>query len=573
MDFAFIIALAIDFIFIIGYGQAQRFEGSSCTLSDGSRGTCKNVAHCESIIEGLQSGSLRYDNIVGCSFVGTVQIACCADERPFPGRTRPTRPTPPNTDFVFTGPRKTTTTPTPIKPTLLPWMEDVLSDSRTPSPTIVYTTTSKSIAVNTPRTTTLNSFWNEWSVTNPTMVDDFSNGSNQGRDIYRQTTTTDMPDWLKDVLSDHSTNSNVMNNGNNRPIKTTTVQTPDNMPSWMREVLNEHSTATTTKKSIIGGGGGSSSGSNSYDDLYVSQNRPTSPSNRVTQRPTSSSGSNTNSRYSPGTKAESACERYSALPVAISWNILGGIPTYRGEFPWMAALGYRSKSDINFDCGGSLISDNFVLTAAHCAPPRRQPQLVRLGKVTLFTNDDDGQPFDVDIQEIIRHPDYKSSTKKNDIALVRLAQRIQFTENIRPACLRTDLTDIRPEIEMLVTGWGTTSSERTVRPSILLKTNVTSMPLQLCNTTLLNYNRDANQPSLREGLSQSQCCAFDPMARNDACQGDSGGPLQIFPHSSNIASVVGVVSFGISCGTTLPGVYTRVAYYLQWIESIVWPNQ
>lgn len=98
------------------------------------------------------------------------------------------------------------------------------------------------------------------------------------------------------------------------------------------------------------------------------------------------------------------------------------------------------------------------------------------------------------------------------------------------------------------------------------------MPLALCNTTLLNYNRDANQPSLRGGLSESQCCAFDPAARNDACQGDSGGPLQNFQISSNLATIVGVVSFGISCGTSLPSIYTRVAYYLDWIEPIVWPN-
>lgn len=112
----------------------------------------------------------------------------------------------------------------------------------------------------------------------------------------------------------------------------------------------------------------------------------------------------------------------------------------------------------------------------------------------------------------------------------------------------------------------------TQRPSVLLKTNVTSMPLELCNKTLLDWNREPNQPSLRNGLSQSQCCAFDPAARNDACQGDSGGPLQTFIES-NIAHIVGIVSFGVSCGTTLPGIYTRVAYYLDWIEPIVWPNQ
>lgn len=106
----------------------------------------------------------------------------------------------------------------------------------------------------------------------------------------------------------------------------------------------------------------------------------------------------------------------------------------------------------------------------------------------------------------------------------------------------------------------------------MLKTNVTSLRLEACGSTLGEYNRKANQPSLRDGLSQSQCCAYDPSAKNDACQGDSGGPLQYFENSSTTATVIGVVSFGISCGTALPSVYTRVAYYLDWIEKIVWPD-
>lgn len=58
----------------------------------------------------------------------------------------------------------------------------------------------------------------------------------------------------------------------------------------------------------------------------------------------------------------------------------------------------------------------------------------------------------------------------------------------------------------------------------------------------------------------------------DSCEGDSGGPLQYFPPTSKIATVVGIVSFGISCGTILPSIYTRVAYYVDWIEPYVWPN-
>lgn len=96
--------------------------------------------------------------------------------------------------------------------------------------------------------------------------------------------------------------------------------------------------------------------------------------------------------------------------------------------------------------------------------------------------------------------------------------------------------------------------------------------LPACNSTLMEYNRNANQPSLRNGLVDGQLCAYDPEAKSDACQGDSGGPIQLYNARTGISTVVGIVSFGISCGTALPSIYTRVARYLDWIEPIVWSN-
>lgn len=98
------------------------------------------------------------------------------------------------------------------------------------------------------------------------------------------------------------------------------------------------------------------------------------------------------------------------------------------------------------------------------------------------------------------------------------------------------------------------------------------MPLSECNTTLLNVNEESKDKRLGSGIHKSQYCAYDPQGRNDSCQGDSGGPLQLISNNNSIATtIVGVVSFGVSCGTALPSVYTRVAYYIDWIESSVWP--
>lgn len=98
------------------------------------------------------------------------------------------------------------------------------------------------------------------------------------------------------------------------------------------------------------------------------------------------------------------------------------------------------------------------------------------------------------------------------------------------------------------------------------------MPLSECDTVFRKFNEIANLPAFRNGIDQSQYCAYDPQGKNDSCQGDSGGPLQRFIPFEDIGEVVGIVSFGVSCGSALPGVYTRVAFYLKWIESFVWPD-
>lgn len=87
----------------------------------------------------------------------------------------------------------------------------------------------------------------------------------------------------------------------------------------------------------------------------------------------------------------------------------------------------------------------------------------------------------------------------------------------------------------------------------------------------MDFDRGINRTEFRNGITSSQYCAQDPAGIQDSCQGDSGGPLQMFKNHSDTAHVVGIVSFGVDCGT-FPGIYTRVAYFLKWIESHVWPS-
>ena len=86
------------------------------------------------------------------------------------------------------------------------------------------------------------------------------------------------------------------------------------------------------------------------------------------------------------------------------------------------------------------------------------------------------------------------------------------------------------------------------------------------------FAQSRNWTTFRNGLQQSHYCAADPNRVSDTCEGDSGGPLQIIRPNSDLSTVVGIVSTGLRCGTSFPGIYTRVAYFIDWIESHVWPN-
>ncbi|XP_031631948.1 serine protease persephone-like isoform X2 [Contarinia nasturtii] len=255
----------------------------------------------------------------------------------------------------------------------------------------------------------------------------------------------------------------------------------------------------------------------------------------------------------------------------IDERILEGDIAKNGEFPWMAALGYNSNYKISFGCGGTIISEHYVMTAAHCCTGKYPPVLVRVGKVSLkdvYT--DETRATNYYIKNITRHPSYSVMTKKNDIALLKLTLKIAFNNAVRPACLHTNIEDVDTATKLIVTGWGNTNPNRESQSNDLRKIAVNTKPLNECNRFYLNYNELANLASFRDGIDPGQYCVFDPEGKRDACQGDSGGPLQYIPNNDpNTVTIVGIVSAGIACGADLPSLYTRVAFYIPWIESII----
>ncbi|XP_041979584.1 serine protease persephone-like [Aricia agestis] len=246
-------------------------------------------------------------------------------------------------------------------------------------------------------------------------------------------------------------------------------------------------------------------------------------------------------------------------------HIVGGSVASPGEFPHMAALAYKREEGYLFQCGGSLISESFILSAAHCVDTLDmiKPEFARLGTVLLGSRDFN-DTTDTRVTDIYLFPEYKRISKYHDLALLRLEKPVRFTEDLSPICLYTSISD--PEIPLMVTGWGRTDFKRDDGSEVLLKARISAVAVSKCREHYDAYRR------LPDGVIPAQICAGDQNGLKDSCQGDSGGPLQVLNSDDSRYRLVGITSFGRGCGSPVPGVYTRVAHYLDWIETNVWPQ-
>ncbi|XP_044263813.1 melanization protease 1-like isoform X2 [Tribolium madens] len=262
------------------------------------------------------------------------------------------------------------------------------------------------------------------------------------------------------------------------------------------------------------------------------------------------------------------CGQFNSLD-----KIVNGNKTDLLEFPWMALLSYQTRYGPQFKCGGTIINSRYILTAAHCVTNLNMPLLgVRVGEHDIRTVTDCeinkhnerfcAPPFqDLQIEKIIPHPQFNKKFLTNDIALLRVAP-IKPLENSLPVCL--PLAESRnynfTNRNVIVTGWGMTENGR-ASPD-LKKVSLSVVPLEECKRL---YKTTAD-------LDKRQLCAGGK--NKDSCGGDSGGPLQVLGRILGETRIVqqGVVSFGPKkCGSILPGVYTRVAAFMDWILDNVEP--
>ncbi|GIX95298.1 clotting factor B [Caerostris darwini] len=255
----------------------------------------------------------------------------------------------------------------------------------------------------------------------------------------------------------------------------------------------------------------------------------------------------------------------AAGSIPLSARIVGGKEVEPFSWPWVAALYKVTESGGNrFLSGGSLINENFVLTAAHVFTPddlRSSSFVVMLG-----THNAKEAVGEYTVMYVLRHPDYQQRFYYNDIALLRLERPVAFNEYVMPVCLPSPATPLSRDRDLegkqvTVMGWGDESyGGKTSR--VLREVSFPIASRKACNAS---YVRVASNRFPR-GIVANMLCAGHPNGGKDACQGDSGGPLTTVQNDRHMQ--VGIVSFGYKCGDKeYPGVYTKVAPYLGWIAE------
>ncbi|XP_068629132.1 chymotrypsin-2-like [Battus philenor] len=221
-------------------------------------------------------------------------------------------------------------------------------------------------------------------------------------------------------------------------------------------------------------------------------------------------------------------------------RIVGGEDAPDGAIPYQASL--RSVYNSHF-CGGSIISERYILTAAHCTIGKT-PQTMT---VVVGTNSLLAGGYHYPIEKIIVHEQYDGNLIKNDVSLIKLSNEIEFNSHVQP--IQLPEKDTEAGAELLLSGWG-----RLSYPGVL------PVQLQMINLLALGVGECQNIYQLINPVYDTQICSLTKRGEG-ACHGDSGGPL-VEDHK-----VVGIVSWGMPCARGYPDVYTRVFAFKNWIEE------
>ncbi|XP_038222178.1 collagenase-like [Zerene cesonia] len=237
-------------------------------------------------------------------------------------------------------------------------------------------------------------------------------------------------------------------------------------------------------------------------------------------------------------------------------RIIGGakVPATT-SYPYQAGIVATLTTGWTSICGGALVSNTRVLTAAHCwwdGVSQAKSFTIVLGSLTIFSGG-----TRIATSDVVVHPSWNLNDYTHDVAVVRMS-RVEYNNNIQAIPLPTaaDVNNNFAGVTATVTGYGKTSDAQTSFPTT---TSLHHIDLKVITNAVC-------QKSFPINIHGSHLCT-DGSGRVGTCEGDSGGPLTAVVN--NKRTLIGIVSFGLadSCQSGTPSVYTRVTAFLTWINA------